>query len=314
MIQVLSGFATIWVVIGVGMVMAHLKLLDLSGADLLSKLAFRIGLPCLMVTTMAKADLGRIFSTNVAVSFLAVVVSIVIYLAASALVFKRSASHRVIGCFGSCYVNAQNMGLPMAAYVLGDTSWVAPILILQVAFLQPIGLTILDVLAAKERGIRHSIVKDLTLPLRNPMTVGVLVGLLVNLLNWRIPPLLATPVTMMGNIAVPSMLLAFGISLRLGERIRPGRELGELAVINVIKLVIQPVVAVMLARLFGLDAQVTLAVAVMAGLPTAQNVFVSAMRHHQAVALARNVVVSTTLLSIPTLTALAAVVNMLPAG
>lgn len=314
MIQVLSGFATIWVVIGVGIAMAQLKMLDLSAADLLSKLAFRIGLPCLMVTTMAKADLGRIFSTNVLVSFLAVVVSILIYLAASALFFKHSASHRVIGCFGSCYVNAQNMGLPMAAYVLGDTSWVAPILILQVAFLQPIGLTILDVIAARENGIPHSILKDITLPLRNPMTLGVLVGLVVNLLDWRIHPVLANPVTMMGNLAVPSMLLAFGISLRLGERIRPGRELGELAVINVLKLVIQPVVAVVLARLFGLDAQVTLAVAVMAGLPTAQNVFVFAMRHRQAVALARNVVVSTTLLSIPTLTALAAVVNMLPAA
>jgi hypothetical protein len=35
----------------------------------------------------------------------------------------------VIGTFSSAYVNAGNLGLPIAAYVLGDASLVAPMLL-----------------------------------------------------------------------------------------------------------------------------------------------------------------------------------------
>ena len=308
--QVLYGMATVWCVIGVGILMAHLGLFTGREQAMLSKMAFQVGLPCLMVTMMAKADVNRIFSTNVIVSALPVLTSIVLYLSIATFVFHRDPGHKVIGCFGSCYTNANNMGLPIAAYVLGDTSWVAPILLMQVMVLQPIGLTILDMLAdTQDEGRR--LLRNLTLPFRNPMTLGVLIGMAINLLHWTIPTLLNSPLVMLGNLAVPSMLMAFGISLRLDGGIKWGPELAETAVITTIKLVIQPATAIVFARLLKVDPVTTLAVAVMAGLPSAQNLFVFAMRHQQAVKLARDVLVLTTVLSLFSLTAVAAIVKIL---
>ena len=50
----------------------------------------------------------------------------------------------MIGALASSYVNAGNLGLPVAAYVLGDAAFVAPTLLLQLLVLQPTALAALD--------------------------------------------------------------------------------------------------------------------------------------------------------------------------
>lgn len=307
--DVLSGFFSIWFVIGIGWLMAHLKVLDETAQRILSQVAFFIGVPALLFNSLATAELGRIFSRNVIVSVLAIFIALAIYLIPAKLIWHRDAGHQVIGGFGSCYVNANNMGLPIAAYVLSDTSWVAPILLIQVIFLQPLGLSILDSLRARRRGEHISWVANVTLPLRNPMTLGTLAGLIVNLAGWRMPDLFTNTVGLVGGIAVPAMLVAFGISLRTGPL--PGQgNVGETVFISVLKVILMPLIAFGLAHfVFALDPVTTLAVTVMAGLPTAQNVFVFAMRGEESVQLARDVIFITSLASIPAITAFAAMVH-----
>lgn len=308
MADVLRGFFTIWVVIGIGWAAAHLRVLDGTAQRVLAQVAFFIGIPALLFGSMRKADLQRIFSTNVIVSLLAVAATLMLYLLAANLIWRRSGSHQVIGGFASCYVNANNMGLPIAAYVLHDTSWVAPILLLQILALQPFGLSLLDAIKARREGHPSSWLRNLSLPFRNPMTVGTLAGLAVNLTGSSLPGLLTGTIDLVGGIAVPAMLIAFGISLRTGPL--PGqRNVVETVTIGVLKVIVQPAVAFGLSMVFGLDQVTTLAVTVMAGLPTAQNVFVFAMRGQTAVQLARDVIFITSFASIPAVTLLAALVN-----
>lgn len=311
MIGVLNGFMTIWVVVGVGWLLAQLKILDEGAQHVLSKVAFHAGLPCLLFGSLLRAELGRIFSTNVIVSILAIALTVTLYLIPAALRWRRDPGHLVIGSFGSAYVNANNMGLPIAAYVVGDTSWVAPILLIQVIFLQPFGLALLDVLAAKKEHREVATWEYVTLPLRNPMTVGVLLGVILNLTQLHPPQVIVNITDVIGGISVPAMLIAFGISLRLGPL--PGKgNLGETIYISVLKVLVQPLIALCLARwLFHFDVVTTLAVTVMAGLPTAQNVFVFAMRAKESVQLARDVIFITSLASIPAITAYAALVHTL---
>ncbi|MCT3016494.1 AEC family transporter [Propionibacterium freudenreichii] len=310
MIDVLSGFATIWVVIGIGAFLGHLGILGDQAATILSRLSFFVGLPPLMFRALSHADLGRIFNLNVVVSVLAIIVAAGLYLLVGVLRWHAGLSHRVIGVFCSCYVNANNMGLPIAAYVMKDTSWVAPILLIQSALLQPIGLTLLDVVHSHSRGVHSSWLHNVTIPVRNPMTIGVLAGLVANLIGWQPPALVGNILDLLAGIAVPCMLIAFGISLLKGPL--PGRvDTAETVFLSVIKTLVQPVVALALARLFGLDLVATLAVVVMAGLPTAQNVFVFASRYDTNVRLARDVIFITTFASIPVITALTAAVHML---
>lgn len=314
--DVLSGFATIWMVIGVGALAAQLRLFDQSAQRILNRFAFFIGLPPLMVMMMSRADLGRTFGTHVIVSVLAILVSAGSYLGARLLRARLGGherpglGHLTIGTFCASYVNANNMGVPIAAYVMKDTSWVAPVLMIQMIVLQPLGLTLLDIDSARRTGRRTSVLRNITMPFRNPLTIGVLLGLAVNLLGWRMPVLLADTLDLLGGVAVPCMLIGFGIALRLGPL--PGREnRGETLFICLLKLVVQPVSAWALARIVGLDVATTIAVVVMAGLPTAQNVFVFSTRYDTEVPLARDVIFITTICSIPAITCYASGIHAL---
>lgn len=304
--DLLSGFFTVWFVIGIGWLLAQFRVLDAHGQRALSQVSFWVGLPALLFGSLRQADLERIFSLNVIVSLLAIFITLAVYLVLVSTIWHRDAGHKVIGGFASCYVNANNMGLPIAAYVLHDTSWVAPILLIQVVFLQPVGLSILDALNARKHGHSTSMMRNVTLPLRNPMTIGVIAGLVANLTGLRLPELMTATLDLVGGIAVPAMLIAFGIALRTGPL--PGHgNLGETVAISVLKVLVQPLLAFVLARFaFNLDPVTTLAVTVMAGLPTAQNVFIFAMRGEESVHLARDAIFITSFASIPAVTAMAA--------
>ena len=47
--------------------------------------------------------------------------------------------------------NSANLGIPIAVYVLGDASYVAPLLIFQLAFFTPLFLMILDASTSTHR-------------------------------------------------------------------------------------------------------------------------------------------------------------------
>lgn len=311
MTAVLGGFFAIWAVVAVGMLLAHLRILDAGSQLILSKLSFFAGSPALMLTMMATADLKRIFAWNLLVTVLATLTTGALALALLRLVLREpdqsrpTMGHTVIAVFCACYVNAGNMGLPIAAYVLHDVTWIAPLLLVQVAVLQPLGLAFLDIEAARDGGGPLSRRQNLLVPLRNPMTLGVLAGLALNLTGVTIPQWLDTPLTMLGGLAVPTMLIAFGVSLRLGPLPGRGPQFPETLALCGLKLLVQPLVALALARAFALDAVTTLAVMVLAGLPTAQNIFSHAVRYQRQVVLARDVVFITSVCSIPTIMAMA---------
>ncbi|MGH3331729.1 MAG: AEC family transporter, partial [Nocardioidaceae bacterium] len=109
------------------------------------------------------------------------------------------------------------------------------------------------------------------------------------------------------GMAVPAMLIAYGVSLRLGPLPGAGPGAVEIGYITTLKLVVQPLVAYLTARfLLGLGETALLAVTVTAALPTAQNIFVHATRYDRAVLLARDSIFVTTILSVPALVAIAA--------
>lgn len=310
-LDVLQGFATIWVVIGFGFLLAHRGVLDVKHQRVMGHVAYNVSLPALMFVTMQDAELQRIFSINVVVSLLAVLAAVAAYLVLAVPVWRRGLQHLTIGSFLACYVNAGNMGIPITAYVLHDSGWVAPILLIQSGLLQPIGLSMLESMRARAVGSRPSVLTEIFRPFGNPMLIGVLSGLLVNVVNLPMPSVLIDPLRLLSGAAVPLMLTAFGVSLRLGGGLSRGL-LAETLWLSAIKLIWQPVVAVLLAiGVFHLDPEVTLAVGVLAGLPVAQNVFIFAMRFRIAEELSRNVIMITSIGSLFSVTALAAVLHAL---
>lgn len=285
--------------------MARRRLLDESSTHTLANVAFFLGTPALLFKLLWQADLGMIIAPHLAVSCAAIALSSLLYVGFELLWFRRGISDAVMGVFGSSYVNAANIGIPLSTYVLGDPTWSVPILLLQMGVLQPLGLAVLDIQQSRSDGRRISGWRWVALPVRNPVTVAAAGGLLANVVDLRLPSVVVGPLDLVAQLAVPTMLVAFGISLYTGGLPGTAPHTRQAVVVSLLKLVVMPLLAWLLARAFGFDPATTFAVTVLAGLPTAQNVFTNAVRYRVSVGLARDVVFFTTILSIPTMLAIA---------
>src|SRR5690606_538602 len=273
---------------------------------MLVRLAFWVASPALLLTVVADADVHAVFSANLVASAGAVAGSLALYLVLSRLVARRPGPASVVRAQCSMYVNAGHLGLPIAAYVLDDAALVAPILLLQLILLQPLALAVLDrTTAAQRSGAGRLVLRTV----RNPLMLGAVVGLVLALTGVELPTLVRAPVDLLGAMAVPAMLLAYGVSLRLGPRPGGGSPPVDLALVVGLKLVVQPVLAYLVGLAVGLEDTALYAVTVLAALPTAQNVFVLASRYDRGVVLARDAIFLSTIGSVPVIaviTALAA--------
>lgn len=303
---VVQGFVAIAAVIGVGMLLAHVRVLDLDAQAVLARIAFYVASPALMVTVLSEADVGQLFSTNLVASVGAMAVTALVYLVLARLVWHRRTPELVIGVLSAVFVNAANLGIPIATYALGDAALIAPMLLIQMLFVQPAALAVMDLSVA---GRRFTPLLWGRAVLTNPLALGALLGLVLGVTGLRLPLLVRDPLELVAGMAVPAMLLAYGVSLRRGPRFgSEGAPLVEITVISLLKLLLQPLVAYSLARfLLGLEDGDLLAITVIAALPTAQNIFIHATRYARGIAVARDSIFITTVASAPVVVAIVAV-------
>ncbi|WP_236720303.1 AEC family transporter [Rathayibacter sp. VKM Ac-2630] len=296
----LTGFAIIGVVIAVGYLIARFGLVPPEGRAVLSRIAFFVTTPALLFTVLTRADVTVLFSSFLLVSLSTVLIVAAVYVLASRLFFRRPLPETVIGTASSAYVNANNIGLPVAIYVLGDPQWVAPTLLLQLLLLAPTILTVLDISTSG----RTSVGAILTQPLRNPMIIASALGLLVAVTGVQVPAPVLEPFSIIGNASIPLVLMAFGMSLRGQRPLEAGPARVEVVVASTLKSLVMPAVAWTLGRfVFQLDAEHLFAVTVTAALPTAQNIFNFASRYDRGVAVARDTALVSTVTAVPVLIA-----------
>jgi malonate transporter and related proteins len=293
---VLIGFAVIGFVILVGWLLAKLRIVDQAGRLVLNRTSFFAASPALLFLVLSKADVGLLFSRVLAVALLAFFAVALLYAVVARLWLTRDPSRIALAATASGYSNVNNIGLPVAIYVIGDAGFVGPMLLLQLLVLAPLLLASLDVLTSG----RASLTGILTQPLRNPMLIGAGLGALVAALGIELSAPVLAPIEILGGAAVPLMLLAFGISLGGDKPLRPGSGRKEVALAVALKSLVMPTIAYLLARFaFGLDEQLVYACTVMAALPTAQNMYQYALRYDRATVITRDIVLLTTVLSLP---------------
>lgn len=307
MTGVLEGFLVIGVVVTVGYLLARGNALGDQGARVLSRSAFFVATPALLFSTLAASDVREVLSFPLLITAVTSSLACLLFVPL-ALARRRPAGEIVVGSMASGYVNAGNLGIPIVTYVLGNPAAVAPVLLFQLAVLTPVFTTLLDVLPGDGRGERPSWVRILLAPFRNPIAVATAAGLVVSAAGVTLPEPVSAPIELIADLAVPAMLLAFGLSLH-GARLPGGGETGpSLWIAVVLKNVVHPLLAWGLAGgVLGLTGPALVAAVVCAALPTAQNVFGYAMRYDRAVVLARDAALASTVAAVPVLLVIAAI-------
>lgn len=293
-----AGFSVIFVIIAIGFVLGRTGTLGPEGQVVLSRLVFFVATPALLFDALATSDLSVIFSPTLYVAAATAFTIAALYLVIAKLWLRRPLPELTIGALAASYVNSANLGIPIAVFVLGDASFVAPLLLFQIVLFSPIALTILDLSTMRAGASR---METVTAPFKNPIVLAGAAGLIVAVTGVTLPAAVQQPFHLLGGASVPGALLAFGLSLQGVKVLEKGQSpRRDVALASVLKIGVQPVLAYLMARyLLGLDGHELFAIVVVATLPTAQNVFVYASRYGRGMVLARDAALVTTLASIP---------------
>lgn len=301
MLDVLTGFAIIFAVIGVGFLLAQKGVIGKGEARLqLNRIAFWAATPALIFSSVATSDTSAFASPVVGVIAIASVATMAIYWGLSALFFRRSVAETMAGAASSSYYNSVNIGLPIATYVIGDATYVIPALVLQMAVLSPIIIAGLNAEGGGLRSIGSSFIAGLTAP----VVLAAFAGFAVSASGWQVPEPVMAPLEILGGASIPMILMSFGASLK-GDGVLSQERLPTLTA-TTLKLVAMPALALLVGTAMGLNDTQLYAALILSALPTAQNVYNYTATYRVGETVARDTVFLTTFLSLPAMLVIAA--------
>ncbi|WP_327005747.1 AEC family transporter [Dactylosporangium sp. NBC_01737] len=306
----LAAFVPIWALTVVGYVAGRTGVLGFGAVDVLGRFVFYVAMPAALLDTLTRRPITGLAGEGVAAFVGATLIVGAVGFGVARWGFRRSLGEQTIAAMAAGYVNAGNLGIPVAVQVLGDASFIAVVLLIQTTILTPVILGTLD-LARQEHGTKGRWRRLATVPLRSPVMLACLAGVGLGAAGVALPPLVAGVVALLGDAAVPSALVALGLSLVRtdGADQVPGRPV-EVALSVLLKSCVQPVVCLLLARfVFGLHGAALFAAVLCSALPTAQNTFVFARAYGVDGRFPRDAVVASTAASMVTLTVTAALLG-----
>jgi len=298
MLETLTGFVVVGVAIALGYVLGRIDLLGPHARHVLGRLTFFVLSPFLLFVVLSQADVKTLFSALLPVSAIAAVVVFAIYVLVARLAWRRSTGETLIGTLSAGQVNSNNIGIPLSLYLLGSAAYPAPVILLQLIVFTPITMAIFEAVTTGQRRPFPILRRTVT----NPIVVGSVLGVIVSLSRWQLPPVVLDPAQLIAGACVPVLLISYGISLH-GQRVlgSSGRR-RDILLATALKLFVMPLVAwVVAVFIFDMSAHDVLIVTVLAALPTAQNVFNYAQRFDIGETIARDTVFLTTIGCVPVL-------------
>lgn len=198
----------------------------------------------------------------------------------------------------SMFGNAGNFGLSLSLFAFGETALAHASLYFVTSAILTYTLGVIVV------SLGRSSLKNALLGLfKVPAVYATILALVFNTMNWQLPLPLERPVSLLGEAAIPLLLVLLGLQFQNSSW--SGQTLA-LTLSNVMRLVGGPVIAIGLALLFGLQGASRQAGIAQSAMPTAVLTTVLATEYDVEPTFVTSVVFLTTLLSPLTLTPLLA--------
>ncbi|HEY8244215.1 MAG: AEC family transporter [Vicinamibacteria bacterium] len=297
--------APLFVLIALGFAIARSGRWSAASTDALTRFVFAVAVPALLFRLMSDFSKLPMIDPRVLVAYFGACLAVfVVGRLVSRLAFGHDGVAQSVFGLGAVFSNTVLLGLPLVQITLGPAAMPAVSLI--VVFNALILWTLVSVSVEWARHGTLGLSAFLATArkvLLNPIVASILVGTAFGYSGLALPGFADRALSLLAQAAVPLSLVALGLGL--GE-VALGRGWRESLAIAFLKLAAMPAVAFGLAYLVGLSHDATVAVVVMAALPTGANVYLMA-RHFRALEgpVAASLVVSTALAAVTTPIALA---------
>ncbi|MFT4714612.1 MAG: putative permease [Candidatus Azotimanducaceae bacterium] len=286
----------IFILVAIGVVLKRIDFVDDKFIQTSSKLVFSLCLPLLLFTTISASDLKETF--NLALLNFSVVASVAAFLFSwiVAIAFVSPRSDRGVfiqACFRS---NLGVVGLALCANAYGDQGLALASLLMATLTVtyNILSVGILSFYAGHESLSLKRVFIDI---LKNPLIIAIILAVIVSAIQIPVPRIILSAGEYLGSLALPLALLGTGAGMNL-KAIRDSSLITILAV--VIKTALIPLAVTLAAIMLGFEGVILGSLFLMFASPTATASFIMVKSMGGNDALAANLIMVTTLVSILT--------------
>jgi len=258
-----------YIVVKIGYVNADVK-------DSISKIIVKVVLPCLIISSVSSKELepglvGDIFTVILMTLFcIAVLFAMGV---ATAKILKipgeTGTVHKLLSSLG----NVIFMGYPVIYAVYGEQGFFYAIIywLLNDMFLWTVGVLMLT---KKDGGKRESVAKKLL----NTNTVSFVVAILMFVFKLRLPSVIHSAVSGIGNLTTSLSMIFIGMALATVD-IKNALKKWWIFIITPLKLIVMPIVFIFIFKLTGVNEVILGAVVLEAAMPAQTVLSILAHEH-----------------------------------
>jgi predicted permease len=294
----LSVVLPVFLVIGAGFGAAKRGLIPEAGIDGLMRFAQSFAIPCLLFQALASLDLGANFDLRLVGTFYTgSFTCFLIGMTGARLIFGRPMEDAVAIGFVALFSNSLLLGLPITERAFGAEATAANFAIIAVhsPFCYAVGITAMEIVKAKGSApwlIPAKIGRSL---LGNPLILGILLGLAVNLTGLGVPSILDEALDLVVRAALPTALFGLGGVI---ARYRLEGDLPTILFTLSLSLVLHPAIAWGLGSFAQLPQDAFRSVVVTAAMAPGANAYLFASMYQRAMRVAASCVLLGTALSV----------------
>ena len=291
----------IFLVILLGYILKSKKFLSEEFADTANKFCFNIALPVMLYQDISKTNVRE--DMDIKFFLYCLIVTIVMFAVVWAMAKIFIKDKTMVGAFAQAGArgSAAILGVAFVENICGDIGMTALMIVASVPFFNMLSVIILVCESPNNSSEGIGKIKSSLINIaKNPIILGILLGLIASLVNIKLPVIVDRSFDYIGRTATPIALIAIGAGFNVKEaitRLKPA--LGA----SFIKLIALPMVFLPIAIKMGFRDAEMVAILVMLAAPTTVSSYVMAKSMDNDHILASNVIVLTTLISSITLTA-----------
>lgn len=289
----------IFMIILLGYILRKVNFLTDEFVRVANKYVFVVALPVMLFRDIAGADVKE--DMNLKFFLFCLLVTIAMFFGVWGIAKLTLKDRTMIGAFAQAGArgSAAVLGVAFVENICGDIGMTPLMIVAAVPFFNILSVIIL-VFNSNEEEKDYGKIKSACINIaKNPIIIGILVGLLASLISLPIPTIPARTLNYIAQTATPIALLAVGAGFDTKQaiaRIKPA--IGA----TFIKLIGLPMVFLPLAYKLQFAPSEMVAILIMLASPTTVSCYVMAKNMHNDDILTSNVIVLTTLLSSVTLT------------
>lgn len=298
----MNATVPIFLVMIIGGIIKKLNVVDEQFVDKANKYVFNLALPMMLFKDIAEADVRSDF--NITFVLYCMLVTTICFLVIWILTEVFMKDNTMKGSFiqGSCRSSAAILGLAFIQNMYSDTG-MAPLMIVSAVPLynifSVIVLTFKSNNSEKSSSAKENIKKASINILKNPIIIGIFLGLPFSILQIKFPVVIEKTITSVASTATPIALIVIGAGFEGRNAIK---KMKPTLVGSTIKLVLQAAIFLPVAIWMGFRNQELMAILIMLASPSTVSCYIMAKNMDNDAVLSTSIIVLTTLLSSVTLT------------